>query len=158
MGYPRKPRVLKRKNIKRRTGAKAQSKQIAAVTKQVTALTKTQYETVQTTYERTGTLEAGSAAELFSGTDYLTHTTVAFSQINKKYWNIDGHKEVNFSHPGSTQIAGNVNPANTNPKNNSVIDDRFTVSKSAPTPFEITTKYCNFSFCSSTIPIMERRT
>ena len=49
MPYKRKPRVLKRKNIKRRTGARAQSKQIVALSKQVSSLTKSQYETVQGT-------------------------------------------------------------------------------------------------------------
>ena len=52
MPYKRKPRVLKRKNIKRRTGARAQSKQIVALSKQVSSLTKSQYETVQTTWNR----------------------------------------------------------------------------------------------------------
>ncbi len=52
MPYKRKPRVLKRKNIKRRTGAKAQSKQIVALSKQVSSLTKSQYETVQTAWNR----------------------------------------------------------------------------------------------------------
>ncbi len=52
MPYKRKPRVLKRKNIKRRTGAKAQSKQITALSKQITSLTKSNYETVQTIWNR----------------------------------------------------------------------------------------------------------
>ncbi len=52
MPYKRKPKVLKRKNIKRRTGAKAQSKQIVALSKQVSSLTKSNYETVQTLWYR----------------------------------------------------------------------------------------------------------
>lgn len=42
----RKPRVLKRKNIKRRTGAKSQAKQISALSTQVAKITKQQYESV----------------------------------------------------------------------------------------------------------------
>lgn len=52
MTYKKKPRVLKRKNIKRRTGAKAQSKQIVALSKQVSSLTKQQYETICTVWNR----------------------------------------------------------------------------------------------------------
>ncbi len=48
----KKPTVLKRKNIKRKTGAKAQSKQIMTLSKQMTKLTKTQFETVQTVWNR----------------------------------------------------------------------------------------------------------
>ena len=40
----KKPRVLRKKNIKRRRGARAQSKQILALSRQVSSLTKTQYE------------------------------------------------------------------------------------------------------------------
>jgi len=42
----RKPKVLKRKNIKRRTGAKSQAKQISALSTQVAKITKQQYESV----------------------------------------------------------------------------------------------------------------
>lgn len=31
------------------------------------------------------------------------------------------HREVNFSHPGGTNLAVNINPANTDPRNNAVI-------------------------------------
>ena len=48
----RKPKVLKSKNIRRKTGAKAQSKQIASLSKQMTKLTKTQFETIQTVWNR----------------------------------------------------------------------------------------------------------
>lgn len=62
----KKPRVLKRKNIKRRTGAKAQSKQIMSLSKQVNKLTKTQFETVQTVWNRNDlsvdSLTAGTTA------------------------------------------------------------------------------------------------
>jgi len=46
----KKPRVLKRKNIKRRTGAKAQSTQIMALTKQVSSMTKENYERIRTSW------------------------------------------------------------------------------------------------------------
>ena len=52
MPYKKKPKVLKRKNVKRKTGAKAQSKQIMALSKQVTSLTKSNYETVMTVWSR----------------------------------------------------------------------------------------------------------
>lgn len=42
----RKPKVLKRKNIKRRTGAKSQAKQISALSTQISKITKQQYESV----------------------------------------------------------------------------------------------------------------
>lgn len=241
MAIGRKPRVLKRKNIKRRTGATAQSKQIVALSSQLSKLTKTQYETVQTTWNRNNlsvddliggttayicpipksmgncfgqsTLETAALADrripwadnlgiaaqptyrktpifgsssaarnsneihhtggvlkyrfiseeptfstysiflispkkrqadqlitdralkgttgaggnpgrngsLTEGTDYITHPDVMGSMINKKFWNVDYAREINFSHPGSTGLATNVNPSNTDPRNNSVI-------------------------------------
>jgi len=241
MPYRRKPRTLKRKNIKRKTGAKAQSKQIAALSRSLSNLTKSQYETVQTVWNRNSlsvddliggttayicplpksmcncfgqsTLQTAALADkrlpwadnlgiaaqpvyqktpvfgsstaarnsneanhlggilkyrmvseepsfstysifvispkkkqadqlitdralkgeagagnnpgrngsLTEGTDYITHPDVMGTVINKKFWNVDYAREVNFSHPGSTQLATNVNPSNTNPKNNSVI-------------------------------------
>lgn len=67
-GYKKKPRVLKRRNIKRRTGAKAQSKQISALSKQVTSLTAQQYETVALCWNRPNltvdTLTGGTNAYL----------------------------------------------------------------------------------------------
>jgi len=240
MPYKRKPKVLKRKNIKRRTGAKAQSKQITALSKQITSLTKSNYETVQTIWNRNnlsvdpslgginayvcpipksmcncfsqstldtagdsdvriawsdnlgiaaqqtyrknpifGSSEAarnspeanhmggvlkwrlisdepafstytvalispksrqadqlitdrdlkgaktglgpGSKALLVEGTDYETHPDVMGTQINKKFWNIDYYREVNFSHPGSTSQQTTAQANNTNPKNNAII-------------------------------------
>jgi len=240
MPYKRKPRVLKRKNIKRRTGAKAQSKQIVALSKQVNSLTKNQYETVITTWNReklsvdsaTGgtnayvcpipksmgncfnqdTLETqgisdqrlkwtdnlivaaqpfyqktaifgssdaarnspesnhmggvlkwrmendepsfstysiflispksrqadqlvtdrrlkgtvnnhnpGSASSLDNYTDFITHPNIMGTVFNKKYWNIDYQREVNFGHPGSSSIANTTSANNTNPKNNALI-------------------------------------
>jgi len=240
MPYKRKPKVLKTKNIKRRTGALAQSKQIVALSKQVSSLTKSNYETVQTIWYRnnlavdklTGgttayvcpvpksmcncfsqdTIEtsalvdqrlkfsdnlaiaaqqyfqkspvfgsseaarnspeanhmggvlkwrlisdepafstytiflispksrqadqlitdrnlkasdgggsAGSGAFLLQGTDFITHPDVMGSQINKKFWNIDYQREVNFSHPGSTSQQTTAQANNTNPLNNAII-------------------------------------
>lgn len=48
----RRYRALKRKNIKRKTGAKAQSNQIMALTKQVSSLTKKSYVNVTTKWIR----------------------------------------------------------------------------------------------------------
>jgi len=241
MPIRKKPRALKRKNIKRRTGARAQGKQIQALSSQLTKLTKTQFETVQTvwnrnnlsiddtiggttayicpipksmcncfgqvtlqtqaiadkrlhwadnlgiaaqpTYQKTPIFGSSTAARnspevhhmggilkyrmvseeptfstysiflispkrkqadqlitdralkgsaggggnpgrngsLTGGTDYITHPDVMGSLINKKFWNVDYAREVNFSHPGATALATNVNPSNTSPKNNSVI-------------------------------------
>lgn len=242
MPWKRKPRVLKRKNIKRKTSAGAQAKQISALSKQVTNLTKTNYERVRTVWTRNnlsvdellpgdinayvcplpktmcncfeqptianqalaekrigfsdnltiaaqpiyykkpifnssaaaqkspeathtggvlhwrlesseesafstysvfvvspkkkqadqlitdrslkGFGNAGAAAaagRMFKDTDYTTHPNIFGTEFNKKYWTVDYHREVNFSHPGGTNIAGNVNPANTNPKNNAII-------------------------------------
>lgn len=239
MPYKKKPKVLKRKNIKRKTGAAAQSKQIAALTSQVSNLVKTQYETVQTvwnrqnlsvdsltpgttayvcplpksmcncfsqstvqtaalvdkrlswsdnlgiaaqpTYKKTpifgsseaarnssnathmggvlkwrmiteeptfstysmfvispkkrqadqlitdrnlkagGATDPGREGNLIEFTDYISHPDVMGSMINKKFWNVDYHREINFSHPGGSALAANINPANTNPLNNSII-------------------------------------
>lgn len=240
MPYKRKPRVLKRKNIKRRTGAKAQSKQIVALSKQVSSLTKSNYETVQTVWNRqslsidtvtggtgayvcpipksmgncfnqstidtaglsdrrlkwadnlviaaqpfyqktavfgssdaarnspeanhmggvlkwrltnfepsfstysvyllspksrqadqlitdrklkgtTGGHNPGSAAVLNEYTDFITHPDIMGTQINKKYFNIDYHREVNFGHPGSTSLQTTAQANNTNPLNNALI-------------------------------------
>lgn len=46
----KKPKVLKRKNVKRRTGAKAQSTQILALTKSLSSLTKENYENIRTSW------------------------------------------------------------------------------------------------------------
>ena len=240
MPYKRKPKVLKRKNIKRRTGAKAQSKQIVALSKQVSSLTKSNYETIQTTWNRqnlsidtalggigayicpipksmgncfnqstvdtdglsdrrlkwadnlviaaqpfyqktsvfgssdaarnspesthmggilkyrlsnmepsfstysiflispksrqadqlitdrrlkgtTGGHNPGSGAILNELTDYITHPNVMGTMFNKKYWNIDYHREVNFGHPGSSTLQTTAQANNTNPLNNALI-------------------------------------
>lgn len=237
MPYKKKPRVLKRKNIKRKTGAKAQSKQIMTLSKQINSLTKTQFETVQTVWNRNdlsvdslaggtlayicplpksmcnvygqttlqtqgdpdqripfsdnlgiaaqptykkgaifgssdaarrsgeihhmgGTLRwrlassepsfstydlfvispksrqadqlvtdrglksgatPGLGASLTEGLDYISHPDCHMTEINRKMWNVHYSRRVNFGHPGSTAIVANVNPANTNPRNNSII-------------------------------------
>lgn len=48
----RKPKVLRRKNIRRRTGGKAQSKQIMALSRQVSSLTKRSFNTCTTKWIR----------------------------------------------------------------------------------------------------------
>lgn len=52
MPYRRRPKAQKRKYIKRRTGAKAQSKQIASLSKSIHNLRKSQYETIVTCWNR----------------------------------------------------------------------------------------------------------
>lgn len=52
MPWKRKPKTLKRKYIRRRTSAKAQSKQIATLAKSVTSLTKMNYESVALCWNR----------------------------------------------------------------------------------------------------------
>ena len=47
-----KPKVLKRKNIRKRTGAKAQSKQITALSRQVSSITRKQFAKVSTMWQR----------------------------------------------------------------------------------------------------------
>lgn len=237
MTVKRKPRTLKRKNIKRRTGAKAQSKQILALSKQLGTLTKSQYEPIQTIWNRndlsvdslaTGTtayicplpksmcnvygqttlqtqgdpdqrlpfsdnlgiaaqseykkgsifgasessrvsneihhmggvlkwrmisqepsfstysmfvispkkkqadqlitdrgLKAGTVpgrnASLTEGMDYITHPDLMGTVFNRKMWNVHYSRQINFSHPGGSGLATNVNPSNTDPRNNSVI-------------------------------------
>lgn len=236
----KKPRALKRKNIKRKTGAKAQSNQIAALSKQMTKMTKSQFETVATVWNRNdlsvdslvsgttayicplpksmmncynqntllttgltdqrlgfsdnlgiaaqpvykkgpifgsstaarnsqeihhtgGVLKyrftssepsfstyslfvisprkkqadqlitdrnlkgettfgtAGIAGNLSEGLDYISHPDLMGTVFNSKMWKIDSKRSINFSHPASTTINANVNPANTNPRNNALI-------------------------------------
>jgi len=237
MPVTRKPRTLKRKNIKRRTGARAQSKQILSLSKQVGKLTKQQYETVQTVWNRNdlsvdslvsgttayicplpksmcnvygqttlqtqgapdqrtefsdnlgiaaqptyrkgqifGSSEAarvsgeihhmggtlrwrltsgepsfstydifvispksrqadqlitdrslkggttpGANANLTEGLDYISHPDCHMTEFNRKMWNVHYSRRVNFGHPGSSKLSDNVNPANTNPRNNAII-------------------------------------
>ena len=67
--------------------------------------------------------DPGAICKLVENQDYITHPDVMGSQINRKFWNIDGFKRCNFSHPGGTNLASNVNPANMEPRNNSVIQE-----------------------------------
>lgn len=50
--HMKKPRALRRRNIKRKTSDKAQSKQIMALSKQVTAITKQNYDRIRTVWQR----------------------------------------------------------------------------------------------------------
>lgn len=52
MGYRKKPRTLRSKNIKRKTGSRAQSKQILQLSKSLTKLKKSNYESVATVWNR----------------------------------------------------------------------------------------------------------
>lgn len=237
----KRPRSLKRRNIKRKTGAKAQSKQILSLSNQVTKLTKQQYETVALCWNRpsltvdtlTGGTTAylcpipasmcnaysqntvltmgdadqriqwtdnlavatmgnfrknplfgstenardspcvthlgsvlnyrfintepafstytiylirpkkahanqivvdrqlkngttlnptnGYAGSLTEGVDFITHLDILGTTINKKYWSVLYKRTINFSHPGATSFANNVNPSNTDTRNNSVV-------------------------------------
>lgn len=240
MAYKKKPKVLKKKNVKRRTSAQAQSKQILALSKQVSSLTKRTKTTFATTYQRdsiaidstTGSatcyimplpynpcdpyetfvtntantwgdnlynanenkykktcmfqppgsiqlsqemyhtggrinwqmtsnepayskvtlalvspktkfadqllidrgmqtgVQPGANAEWVFGTDYICHTgagnstspsTYFGTTINRKLWTVHKIKEVAFAHPGGSNMAVNVNPANTSPKNNATV-------------------------------------
>lgn len=241
MPYKKPSKYLKRKNIKRKTGGRAQSKQILALTKQVSRLTKSNYETIMTVWNRPSltceTLVGGTTAYIcpipitmsncysqntidtagdtdqrlqwtdnlnlaamdnfrkvplfgssenardspevthmgstlkyrfindepsFStytiflirpkhrqanqlvvdrqlkngtalsstngaggfleeGTDYITHPNVLGTDMNRKYWTVLYKRSVNFSHPNATAISTNVNPANTNTRNNAIV-------------------------------------
>lgn len=68
-----------------------------------------------------GTSYPGSAGKLSELDDYVTHPTLMGTDLNTKYWTILAKRSINFGHPGSTAIATNTNPANTNPRNNSVV-------------------------------------
>ncbi|AXQ66209.1 MAG: putative capsid protein [Cressdnaviricota sp.] len=63
----------------------------------------------------------GLTASLTEGLDYITHPDVMGTVFNRKMWNVHYTRSVNFGHPGSTALVTNVNPANTNPRNNSII-------------------------------------
>jgi len=69
----------------------------------------------------------GFASFLNQGLDYETHdgtggavNTSFGSQINSKYWDVLYKREISLSHPNATGFTTNVNPANTEPSNNSV--------------------------------------
>ena len=53
--------------------------------------------------------------------DYITHPDVMGTVFNRKMWTVHYSRTVNFSHPGSSKLSDNVNPANTDPRNNSII-------------------------------------
>lgn len=70
----------------------------------------------------------GFAGFLNQGLDYEVHNgtggnvnTMFGSQINSKYWDVLYKREITMGHPNATGFTGNVNPANTNPANNSVM-------------------------------------
>jgi hypothetical protein len=48
----RKSKVLRKRNVKRRTGAKAQSRQIMALSSSVSSITRNQFGKVHTTWQR----------------------------------------------------------------------------------------------------------
>lgn len=48
----KKPRILRKKNIKRRTGGRAQSRQISALSTQVTKLTKINFSRIRTVWQK----------------------------------------------------------------------------------------------------------
>lgn len=48
----RKPKTLRTKNIKRKTGAKSQAKQIVALSRQVSKINKEQYQNIRTSWQR----------------------------------------------------------------------------------------------------------
>lgn len=70
----------------------------------------------------------GFAGFLNQGLDYEVHNgtggaenTMFGSQINTKYWDVLYKREITMGHAGATGLTGNVNPANTNPANNSIM-------------------------------------
>lgn len=68
-----------------------------------------------------GTYYPGSAGALVEMDDYVTHPQLFGTDINRKYYTVLASRQINFGHPGSTALSTNVNPANTNPRNNAVI-------------------------------------
>lgn len=48
-------------------------------------------------------------------------TTSFGTTFNRKYWNVHYQREITFGHPGATNVAQNVNPANSTPANNSLV-------------------------------------
>jgi len=75
----------------------------------------------------------GSSAFMIQDVDYTVYTppttggiptsndTTFGAEINRKYWDVIYKREIALSHPGGKTFAGNINPANTNPKNNAVV-------------------------------------
>lgn len=59
----KKPKTLRKKNIKRRTGAAAQSKQIMALTRQITRMNKEQTDRIRTCWQRNN-LPVGSGGAI----------------------------------------------------------------------------------------------
>lgn len=73
----RKPKVLRKKNIARRTGAKAQSKQIMALSKQVNSLTKRSYNSCSTKWIRNNL-----TVETVSGAGYAYVCPIPYAPCN----------------------------------------------------------------------------
>ena len=83
----KRKKVLRGKNIKRRTGAKAQSKQILTLSKQVGKLTKTQFETVQTVWNRNDlsvdSLGAGTTAYICPLPKSMCNVIAGFTLVTR---------------------------------------------------------------------------
>lgn len=68
-----------------------------------------------------GTSYPGSAGAMSELDDFVTHPNLMGTSFNSKYWKILSRRSINFGHPGSTALSTNVNPANTNARNNAVV-------------------------------------
>lgn len=89
MGNPtKKPRATKANFIKRRTGAKAQSKQILALSKTVNTLTKTTYDNVRTRWQRNNLPieKAGSTLPLIIPIPYAMCDPLAQGPMAQRLW------------------------------------------------------------------------
>lgn len=75
----------------------------------------------------------GSSAFMIQDVDYTVYSpptvggvptsndTTFGAEINRKYWDVIYKREIALSHPNATNFVTNINPANTDPANNSTV-------------------------------------
>lgn len=75
----------------------------------------------------------GSSAFMIKDVDYTVYTpptvggvptnndTTFGAEINRKYWDVIYKREITLSHPNATGFSTNVNPSNSDPRNNSTV-------------------------------------
>lgn len=94
----KKKTVLKRRNVKRKTGARAQSKQILALSSKVNKLTSVSYDKVRTRWQRNNLPieKAASTAPLIIPIPYTMNDPLASGPMAQRLWS---DSNVNASQP-----------------------------------------------------------
>jgi len=105
----RKPKVLRRKNVKKRTGARSQARQIAALIRPKKHMADALVKDRLLKGIASGGTVAGGDSFLTKDLDYIVHDpgtilgltqTFFGAQINRKYWDVLYKREVTLGQPG----------------------------------------------------------